>query len=154
MLADLWAGIGFTKWPLAFSCLAVFALAAYSTTQVFRRGAWADPMSKTFVDAILLWGGFATIAGMFGTLVAIASATLTVDAEGAVSATLIWAAVRTAGPGAVFGLLILAGSSMTWFALQFRWRLLEAAEAEDRRRHVAPTRRYGSLGPSGSASPI
>ena len=136
MLADLWAGIGFTKWPLAFSCLAVLALAAYSTSEVFRRGAWADPMSKTFVDAILLWGGFAAIAGMFGTLVAIASAALAFDAGGAVSATLVGGAVMRAGPGAVFGVLILAGSSLAWFALQFRWRLLEAAEMEEQRRRL------------------
>ena len=131
MLADLWAGIGFTKWPLAFSCLAVFVLAAYSTTQVFRRGAWPDPMTKAFVDSILLWGGFATVAGMFGTLVGIASATQAVNTAGAVSATLVWGAVESAGPGAVFGFMILAGSSLAWFALQFRWRLLEAAAETD-----------------------
>ncbi|MCH7532869.1 MAG: hypothetical protein IIB36_14085 [Gemmatimonadetes bacterium] len=128
-MVDMFGEIGFARWPLVFSSAAVVGLASYSAARLFGRGALADPMSKAVVDAILLWGAFATVAGVLSTLVGIVTATRLAQAA-AVSASVLWGGVRVSMLGVTFGVLILAGSSLAWFVLQFRWRLLEAAEAQ------------------------
>lgn len=128
-MVDMFGEIGFARWPLVFSFAAVVGLASYSATRLFGRGALADPMGKAVVDAILLWGAFATVAGVLSTLVGIVTATRLAQAA-AVSASVLWGGVRVSMLGVTFGVLILAGSSLAWFVLQFRWRLLEAAEAQ------------------------
>ena len=128
-MVDMFGEIGFARWPLVFSFAAVVGLASYSAARLFGRGALADPMSKAVVDAILLWGAFATVAGVLSTLVGIVTATRLAQAA-AVSASVLWGGVRVSMLGVTFGVLILAGSSLAWFVLQFRWRLLEAAEAQ------------------------
>ena len=77
----------------------IFALTSYSTVQLFRPSAWAGLKTKAFVDAILFWGGFATITGCLGTLVG---------------------GVKVALLSSVFGILVLAASSLVWFALQIK----------------------------------
>lgn len=128
-MVDMFGEIGFARWPLVFSFAAVVGLASYSAARLFGRGALADPMSKAVVDAILLWGAFATVAGVLSTLVGIVTATRLAQAA-ATSASVLWGGVRVSMLGVTFGVLILAGSSLAWFVLQFRWRLLEAAEAQ------------------------
>jgi uncharacterized oligopeptide transporter (OPT) family protein len=51
----------------------------------------------------------------------------------AVEPSLLWGGVGVALLGVTAGVLILVGSSLAWFVLKFRWRLLEAAAEEDAR---------------------
>ena len=117
-------------------------LTSYSAVRLFKPMASADPRTKAFVDSILFWGGFAAIAGMFGTLVGIVIATQAAEAGATLGpwlpagptsslTTLVWGGIKVALLSACFGVIILASSSLAWFALQFRWRLLEAAEAQE-----------------------
>ena len=128
-MVDMFGEIGFARWPLVFSSAAVVGLTSYSAVRLFGRGALADPRTKALVDSILLWGAFATVAGVLSTLVGIVTAMRLTEATATVSPSLLWGGVRVSMLGVTVGLLILAGSSLAWFALQFRWRLLEAAEA-------------------------
>ena len=128
MMVDVFTDIGFARWPLVSSFGAILGLTSYSAVRLFGRGALADPRTKALVDSILLWGAFATVAGVLSTLVGIVTTTRLAQAA-AVSASVLWGGVRVSMLGVTVGLLILAGSSLAWFALQFRWRLLEAAEA-------------------------
>ena len=98
----------------------IFALTSYSTVQLFRPSAWAGLKTKAFVDAILFWGGFATITGCLGTLVGIVIAAQSIEAAGTVSTTLVWGGVKVALLSSVFGILVLAASSLVWFALQIK----------------------------------
>lgn len=120
----LWQAIGFIRYPLALSVLIVLVLTAYSAARLFRGGATADPMTKTWLDAILFWGGFALVTGVLGTLVGIVVAAQSIEAAGAVSSTLVWGGVKVALYSSVFGLLVLATASLLWFGLQLRWRYL------------------------------
>ena len=132
-MVDMFGEIGFARWPLVFSLATIVGLAFYSAARLFRRAAVADPMSKAVVDAIPLWGAFATVAGVLSTLVGIVTATRLAQTA-AVSPSLLWGGVRMSLLGVTFGVLILAGSSLAWFVLKFRWRLLEAAAEGDVRR--------------------
>jgi MotA/TolQ/ExbB proton channel family len=129
-MSQIWNQVGFIRWPLAFSTLAIFALTAWSAVKLFGPGAWADLRTKAFVDATLFWGGFAAISGMLGTLVGIVIASQAIEAAGAVSTTLVWGGIKVAMLSSMFGMLILGMSALAWFGLQLRWRLLEADAAQ------------------------
>ena len=86
---NIWEAMGFMRWPLAFSLLAVVALSLWSAVKLFRPSADADLRTKAWVDAILFWGGFAVIAGALGTLVGVILAAQSIEAAGEVSTTLV-----------------------------------------------------------------
>jgi hypothetical protein len=123
-----WAALGFIKWPLTFSLLAVVGLTALSVYRLYRPGAWGDRRTRVWLDAILFWGGFATVSGVLGTVVGIVLAAQSIEAAGEISTTLLWGGIKVALLSSVFGLLILALSSLVWFGLLFRWRMLVAEE--------------------------
>ncbi len=60
---SVWLSMGFIRFPLGLSVLIVVVLGIYSTIRLFREGATADPMTRTWLDAILFWGGFALVTG-------------------------------------------------------------------------------------------
>lgn len=123
-----WEAIGFIRWPLTFSLLAVLSLAAMSAYRVFKPGARGDLRSKVWVDAIFFWGAFAMIAGVLGTLVGIIVAAQSIEAAGEVNTTLVWGGIKVAVLSSAIGFLILSFASLLWFGLQFRWRMLAAAD--------------------------
>lgn len=127
----IWESMGFIRWPIAFALLCVVLLTAYSGARLWRPGAVADLLTKAWLDAILFWGGFAMIAGVLGTLVGIVIAAQSIEAAGSVSTVLVWGGIKVAMLSSAFGTLILAGSALVWFALQLRWRILEARDTAD-----------------------
>ena len=128
--AVTWNGMGFIRWPLLFSFLAVMGFALWSAVRLFRPSATADLLSKAWLDAILFWGGFSAITGLLGTLVGFTIATQSIEAAGVVDVTLMWGGIKVSILGSLFGVLILAFASLLWFVLQLRWRLLVAHEVE------------------------
>ena len=129
-LAATWSDMGFIRWPLIFSFLVVVVLALWSAIKLFRPHATPDLQTKAWLDAILFWGGFATISGLLGTLVGFTIATQSVEAAGEVNVTLMWGGIKVSMLGSRFGVLILAFAALLWFVLQLRWRLLVADEIE------------------------
>ena len=127
----IWEAMGFIRWPIAFALLCVVLLTAYSSARLWRPGAVGDLLTKAWIDAILFWGGFAMIAGVLGTLVGIVIAAQSIEAAGSVSTTLVWGGIKVAMLSSAFGTLILGGSALLWFALQLRWRMLEARDVAD-----------------------
>ncbi len=127
-LGAIWNDIGFIRVPLMFSFLVVVGLALFSAVRLFRPGATPDLHSKAWLDAILFWGGFASISGLLGTLVGFTIATQSVEAAGEVNVTLMWGGIKVSMLGSLFGVLILAFAALLWFVLQLRWRLLVADE--------------------------
>lgn len=125
-MTSIWLDMGVIRFPLGLSFLIVVVLGAYSAVRLFRTGATADPMTRTWLDAILFWGGFALVTGVLGTLVGIVVAAQSIEAAGAVSSTLVWGGVKVALYSSVFGILVLAGAALLWFGLQLRWRYLLA----------------------------
>ncbi len=130
-MQELFESGGYMMYPLTMTCFVIFVLTSYSTVRLFRPSAWADAKSKVFVDAILFWGGFASVIGMLGTLIGVMIAAQYVEAAGSVSTAIAWGAIKVALLTSAFGILILAGSSRAWFALQLRWRLLDASASQD-----------------------
>ncbi len=129
-LAAIWNDMGFIRLPLIFSFLVVVGLALWSAIKLFRPQATPDLQTKAWLDAILFWGGFATISGLLGTLVGFTIATQSVEAAGEVNVTLMWGGIKVSMLGSLFGVLILAFAALLWFVLQLRWRLLVADEIE------------------------
>lgn len=128
-MGTLWIQLGFIRWPLAFSFVAVVLLSGLSVYRLFKPGAWGDVGTKVWLDAILFWGAFGLIAGALGTVVGMVLAAQSIETAGEVSTALVWGGIKLALLSTALGLLILAVSSLVWFGLQLRWRLLVAAES-------------------------
>ncbi len=126
----IWNDIGFIRWPLTFSLLAVIGLGLMSAATLFGRNATAGLVAKTWVDAILFWGGFSAISGMLGSIIGVIIAFQSIEAAGEVEATLVAGGIKVALLSSFFGVMILAFAALLWFALQFRWRVLQADEVE------------------------
>jgi hypothetical protein len=131
-MSELWYSIGDIRWPLAFSGLLMLSVTVYSAARLFRPGAVPDVLTRTWVDAVLFWGGFAMIAGVLGTLLGIVLAAQSIEAAGAVSSSLVWGGIKVALLSSVVGTVMLAASALLWFGLQLRWRFLAAAESDQR----------------------
>ena len=91
-----------------------------------------DRHARTWIDAILFWGGFAAVTGVLGTLVGIIIAAQAIETMGGLSDTLVWGGIKVALLSSALGTLILAVASLLWFALQLRWRFLVAEHAGGR----------------------
>lgn len=128
-MITLWQALGVIRWPLTLSLFAVAALTALACYRLFKPGAWGDLRSKVWVDAILFWGGFAMVSGVLGTVVGVILAAQAIEAAGSVSTTLLWGGIKVALLSSALGLTILFFASLSWFALQFRWRMLVASES-------------------------
>ena len=106
---EAFEALGVIRWPLTFSLLTITVLALWSLRLVWR-GTMPDRHARTWIDAILFWGGFAAVTGVLGTLVGIIIAAQAIETMGGLSD-------------------ILAVASLLWFALQLRWRFLVAEHA-------------------------
>ena len=126
-----WNDVGFIRWPLAFSFMAVIGLGLMSAATLFGRSATAGLVAKTWVDAILFWGGFAAISGMLGSVIGVIIAFQSIEFAGEVEATLVAGGIKVALLSSGLGVLILGFAALLWFALQFRWRILQANEFEE-----------------------
>ncbi len=129
-LDAVWTDIGFIRWPLTFSVFAVVGLGLMSAAALFGRNAMASLVAKTWVDAILFWGGFAAISGVLGSIVGTIIAFQSIEAAGEVEATLVAGGIKVALLSSTFGVMILGFAALVWFVLQFKWRMLQADELE------------------------
>jgi hypothetical protein len=127
----LWEQMGFIRWPISFAALMIAALSLYSTAQVYKPGAWANLKTKVFIDGVLFWGGFAVVAGLLGSVLGVIISFQSIEQAGAVSPTIMAGGIKVATLSSAAGLLILAVASLVWFTLQFRWRMLQAKEAQE-----------------------
>jgi hypothetical protein len=124
-MGALFSDLGFIRWPMTFSLLAVFALSAWSAWRLLIAGA-ADMRQKAWIDAILFWGGFALVSGVLGTLVRIILAAQRIEASGSIETVLLWGGIKVALLISALGVMILCLAAIFWFLLQLRWRLLVA----------------------------
>lgn len=129
-MPEIWYQMGFIRYPLSFSVVAIVVLTIYSAARLFGWDARADRVTKAWIDAVLFWGGFAMVAGVMGTILGFIIAAQSIEAAGAVSTTLVWGGIKVALLSAAFGTLVLALSSVVWFGLQLKWRFLEASAAD------------------------
>ncbi len=129
-MGTIWIQMGFIRYPIAFAALAIAILSLYSGARLFGWKAEPDLVTKTWIDAVFFWGVFAAISGVLGTLLGIIMAAQSIEAAGQVAPTLIWGGIKVAILSSAAGMLLLAVSALSWFGLQFRWRMLQAAEAD------------------------
>jgi len=127
-MGKIWQEMGYIRWPLLFSFLAMVGLSLWSAMRLYRPGATADLRTKAWIDTVLFWGGFALIAGVLGTFVGFILAAQSVAQAGGVEISLVWYGMKVALSSSAVGALILALAALAWFALQLRWRLLLAGE--------------------------
>lgn len=107
---------GVMMWLVLGAGLVGLALAA----DAGRRLAAASPEAevRAEIDAVLFWGGFASVLGVLGTLVGVGQMARHVERAGEVSASLAWSGLRVALITTVFGLLVLAVCLLAWFGLR------------------------------------
>lgn len=129
-MSMIWAALGFIRWPLAFSAVAVLVLTLWSASRVFRPHASADVNTKAWIDAVMFWGGFAAVAGVLGSLLGIILAAQSVEAQGEVVPTLLAGGIKIALLSSAFGIMILMLAALAWFVLRTRWRILFGRQME------------------------
>ncbi len=125
-LGEIWVDLGTMRWPMSFSLIMVVLLALWSARQLTGWRTSPDLRTKTLVDAILFWGGFALISGLLGSLVGTIVMFQTIETMGEASAVVVAGGYKVALLSSTLGLLILGFAALAWFALQLRWRLLHA----------------------------
>ena len=67
-MMELFNELGFMRWPMSFSLMAIVLLTLWSVLQLNGPHASPDLRTKAWVDAVLFWGGFAAISGALGSL--------------------------------------------------------------------------------------
>ena len=131
MINDIWINMGFIRWPMLFAILWAVGTSLYAATRLYKPGAEADLRTKAWIDATLFWGMFTAVTGVLGTLIGVIIAAQSIEAAGAVSGPLVWGGIKVALLSSAFGILALGVASLSWFALQLRWRFLQAREADE-----------------------
>jgi len=127
---NVWEAMGFIRWPMSVSTLLVVVIGIWSAVRLSTTSGAGSLKTKVWIDAVLFWGGFTTIAGVLGTLVGIVIAAQSIEAAGSISTPLVWGGIKVALLSAIFGVLVLACSSLLWFGLNTRWRLNRADELD------------------------
>ena len=125
-MGPLFADLGFIRWPMTFSLLAVLVLSAWSAWKLLYAGGPADMRQKVWIDAILFWGVFAGISGALGLLVRVIVTAQRIEATGSIDTVLLWGGIKVALLISALGVMILALGAISWFVLQLRWRILAA----------------------------
>ena len=124
----LFQDLGFIRWPMTFSLVAVIALSAWSASRLTIGSRAADMRQKAWIDAILFWGGFAMVSGVLGTLVRLILAAQRIEAAGSIEPVLLWGGIKIALLVSALGVMILCLAAVSWFVLQLRWRLIVAED--------------------------
>lgn len=117
---------GFFMWPILVSGVVSVVLAVDAgrrLTSDSRDG----PALRTEIDAVLFWGGFAALLGLFGTVGGIGQMARALERAGEVSASLVWGGLRVALITTAFGLMVLAVAMLAWFALRTARRRVQGA---------------------------
>ena len=122
-MGALFQDLGFIRWPMTFSLLAVIVLSVWS---IGSRA--ADLRQKAWIDAILFWGGFAMVSCVLGTLVRLILAAQRIEAAGSIEPALLWGGIKIALLISAWGIMILCLAAISWFVLQLRWRLIAAED--------------------------
>ena len=129
-MGRLFEELGFMRWPMSFSVIAILLLTLWSARKLIGPRAVPDLRTKAWLDAILFWGGFAAISGVLSGLVGIITALQRIEAAGEVTTALVAFGYRVALSGSSLGLLILWFAALAWFPLQIRWRFLQARSSQ------------------------
>ena len=101
----------------------------------FHLGGWAlwGIFGKYLYTATVLdevapgYAAYVAVITVIGMIIAFQS----IEAAGGVNPVLVWGGIKVSMLTSAFGTLILAFSALLWFALQMRWRILQAKEARD-----------------------
>jgi len=126
-----WNAMGFIRWPVLFCFLIVLLIGLLSALKLYRSGAAPDLRTKALLDGILPWGALAFLCGIFGGVMGIILALQGIEAVGAYRATAIAPGVKMTLLSLAAGTFVCGFAVLLWYILQLRWRLLEAAQAED-----------------------
>jgi hypothetical protein len=125
-----WEAMGLFRWPMLFCFLVVLFLGLMSALKLYRGGATPDLRTRALLDGILPWGALAFLSGILGGVMGIILALQSVEAAGGFLATAIAPGVKMTLLSLAFGTFVCGFAVLSWYILQLRWRLLEAAQAE------------------------
>ena len=119
---------GYVMWVILAVALFVLALGVRSWMRL-RTLHGPDPVTETGIDAVLFWGAWAVVVGLFGTFMGIYQAASAISSIGAqsVSAALVWGGIKVALTTTLFGLLVFTFASLGWIGLRTRYRRAIAA---------------------------
>lgn len=126
MIQLMWEG-GYMMWVILAVAVLVVGLGVRSWLRL-REIDGPDPVVETGIDAVLFWGAWAVVVGLFGTFMGIYQAATAISSIGAqsVSAALVWGGIRVALTTTLFGLLVFTVASLGWIGLRTRYRRLAA----------------------------
>lgn len=108
---------GFFMWLVLGAGLVALVLAADAGRRLASGPDEADEV-RAEIDAVLFWGGLASVLGVIGTLGGVGQMARYAEHAGELSAPVAWSGLRVALVTTVFGLIVLAVCLLAWFALR------------------------------------
>lgn len=116
-MIDWFMAGGFMMWFILGAGLVALGLAADAGRKLFGRTGVTDGL-RAEIDGVLFWGGFASVLGVFSTLVGVALTTRWLEQVGEAPATVVWGGIRVALIPTAFGLAVLALCLLAWYGLR------------------------------------
>ncbi len=116
-MIEWFASGGFPMWFVLGAGLVSLGLAVDAGRKL--AGGPADVAAlRSEIDAVLFWGGFASLLGVIGTLGGVGIMARSIEQAGSVSAAVAWSGIRVALITTVFGLMVLGLSLLAWLGLR------------------------------------
>ena len=109
---------GFMMYPISFCAIMVLILAGRTALRMKVEEPELGALARGAIDGVLFWGAYALVLGVLGTVVGIAIAAQGVEVVGRVETTLVWAGIKVSLITTMYGLLVLLGGGLLWFALR------------------------------------
>lgn len=116
--------------PLSLLAVVTLALAAKKATELVTRTAVDRESLTRGLDAILFWGVISVVLGFLGQFTAMYKSLTIIRSAGLINPSLVAEGVAVSLITTIYGLAILAVSSILWFALRSRVNGLLARKEE------------------------
>jgi hypothetical protein len=116
---QVFADGGIMMYPLTFCAIAVAILAGRAALRLKSAGPESGAPVRAGIDGVLFWGVYASILGVLGTVLGVFLTTSAVEAVGEVHVRLVSAGIKVALTTTIYGLLVLLGAAVLWFALRY-----------------------------------
>ncbi len=109
---------GYMMYPITLCAIMVLVLAGRTVWRMKAGDPELRTLTRASIDGVLFWGGYALVLGVLGTVLGIAIAAQAVEAMGAVETALVWGGIKVSLITTIYGLVVLLGGGLLWFALR------------------------------------
>jgi len=123
-MARLFFSMGPFAWPLMIIAIANIVMIVWRASQVIGDSPKPGPAVEAGINAILFWGVMALLLGYLGQYSGLYRGLSVIARAPAINPGMVALGIAESITTTIFGLMILAFSSIAWFLLRSRYRKL------------------------------